>query len=125
MLSPVSPVSLYRPLFSLNFGCDWLMLKRKSLINLDCLFAPKQHILRKQYPIDIIDSMLSTERTKKRPARFGLYVMDDQSTSTCPHCAQYVESDGVVCIKCNAWWHFECAGVSQEILNREWYSFSM
>ena len=40
----------------------------------------------------------------------------------CPECKTFVKEgdDGVVCGKCDAFLHFECAGVSQEILDQEW-----
>jgi hypothetical protein len=96
------------------------MLRRKSLVDFDCLFAPKQKLIRKPEPIDVIDSMLMGERVKKKPERFGSYIMGGKPSSTCPWCNSYVENEGVLCVLCNAYVHFRCVGVSQEEVDREW-----
>ena len=53
------------------------------------------------------------------PKRFG---GKENPSGICPKCKICVENgDGaVVCVTCDAYLHFECANVSQEIIEREW-----
>ena len=93
------------------------------MVNLDRLIAPKQNSgvnCKRLEPIEVLDKMLLSERVKKQPERFGSYIMGGNPSSTCPRCYKYVESEGVVCVSCNAYVHFECAGVTQEEIDSEW-----
>ena len=73
-----------------------------------------------------IDKMLVSDRSKRslnrRPARFNGFVVGNEPSGVCPKCKQYVGSGckGVLCSGCQAYWHYECAGVSDEILQNEW-----
>ena len=97
---------------------------------------------RNRRPIEIIDKMLSRENSPRRnkrevraPNRYSPQVsrtraqIADKSVPSvsgiCPGCDIFVEGtddddDGVVCAVCNAYWHFNCAEVSKEVLENEW-----
>ena len=55
------------------------------------------------------------------PARYKEYIVDKPS-AYCPKCSVYVSErdDGVVCAPCEAYWHYTCAGVTQEELDGKW-----
>lgn len=100
------------------------------MINLDPLFDLKQYraVVKEKKPIEIIDEMLyaspnisKISRTKRPPARFSPQ-LDKKPSGRCPKCKNFVRSgdDGVVCGKCEAYLHFQCAGVSQEVIDTEW-----
>ena len=40
----------------------------------------------------------------------------DPTNSICPHCSLQVNDEGVVCEKCQAYWHYSCAGVNSTII---------
>ena len=48
--------------------------------------------------------------------------MGNEPTGVCPKCKKYVKEgeEGVLCTGCQAYWHFECAGVDDDILKNEW-----
>ena len=52
---------------------------------------------------------------------FSQYLGQEPSGG-CPKCRLYVEDGckGVLCTGCQAYWHYECAGVNDEILENEW-----
>ena len=101
------------------------MLKKKCLINLDWLFELKKR-QEKSDPVEVIDKMLVNERSKRtlqgKPARFNEFVLGQEPSGGCPKCRLYVEDgcNGVLCTGCQAYWHYECAGVNDEILENEW-----
>ena len=74
----------------------------------------------------MIDKMLVNERSKRtlqgKPARFNEFVLGQEPSGGCPKCRLYLEDGckGVLCTGCQAYWHYECAGVNDEILESEW-----
>ena len=74
------------------------------------------------------------KRIKQKPLRFSPILHENKAKTVikkklepsgiCPKCKVFVdgsdENDGVVCASCNAYWHFSCAEVSNEILENEW-----
>ena len=95
-------------------------------MDLDRLFQVQENP-RYLDPIDVIDEMLVSDRSKRtcqtRPARFDEFDVGDKVPSgVCPKCRQYVANGckGVLCTGCHAYWHYECASVSDEILSVEW-----
>ena len=105
----------------------WML--RRSLVNLDCLINLGQVcVTKKRDPVNIIESMLNASpkvsRAKRPPVRFSpqRFVVVKKPSGICPKCKVFVKDsdDGVVCGKCVAFWHFQCAGVTQEILDQEW-----
>ena len=60
-----------------------------------------------------------TPRRRVPPSQID-YVIVDKPSGHCPKCRKYVPDKGVMCKGCNAFWHYACAGVSQETLDVEW-----
>ena len=69
-------------------------------------------------------------RIKRRPLKFNSPQVCNSASNParkpdpsaiCPKCKVYVNWDGgVVCGACDAYWHLNCAGVTDEILARDW-----
>ena len=64
-------------------------------------------------------------REKTVPSKLQSYVLGSkpsgsEPSGTCPKCQVYVEDTGVVCEKCQAYWHFPCVGVTQQEVNEKW-----
>ena len=120
-------------------------MKRKLLINLDHLLdlgGNKNPAGKRVRPIEVIDNMLASgsgnsprrkcaKRKVRCPLRYSPQLTrvkpgcsSDKTSGVCPKCSVYVEGtaddNGVVCVKCEAYWHFNCAEVTQEILDSEW-----
>ena len=54
------------------------------------------------------------------PSKYKEFIVDTPS-GYCPKCTYYVRDKGVVCPPpCAAWWHYECAGVTQDELDEKW-----
>ena len=120
------------------------MMKRKTLVNLDHFIDVKllkTAVKRRRRPIEILNAMLSLnecsprrKRVTREPRRYSPQISSGKSlfgtgrksvaSGICPKCGVFVEGteddDGVVCVTCNAYWHFNCAEVSQQILDNEW-----
>ena len=62
-----------------------------------------------------------TPRKKSMPRKYKEFFVKEPS-GYCPKCFKYVkETDhGVVCPPCQAYWHYTCAGVTQQMLDEEW-----
>ena len=46
-----------------------------------------------------------------------------QNIYPCPKCSKYIkesEKANVICVKCDAYWHYECVEVTQEELDEKW-----
>ena len=88
-----------------------------------------------QKGIDIIDSCLTHQaemsappsnnrntspRIKRPNAKYNGFV--NKPIAYCPKCHQHVKhsDEGVVCSQCQAYWHYSCAGVTQEELDNNW-----
>ena len=70
--------------------------------------------------LNVSPKLLRTRRhppAKFSPERFGV-----RPSGICPKCKTYVRNgdSAVVCVKCDAYLHFECANVSQETIEQEW-----
>ena len=61
----------------------------------------------------------SPRRQRKPPKRNEDFIADKPS-GDCPKCRNFVPNEGVVCVECNAFLHYECAGVTQYIVDNEW-----
>ena len=114
--------------------------QKNCKINLSSLFAsPRQakmsqscssllvkpHVSTTHKVENGVDKEMGGEKTKKRssretkvPSKLSDYVC--KVSGTCPRCKTYVESEGVICKSCQAYWHYGCANVTQEILDNEW-----
>ena len=60
-------------------------------------------------------------RKKNVPSRFrDVYV--HEPSGYCPKCSKYVRHTdyGAACIKCQAFWHNSCVGITQEELDEKW-----
>ena len=109
------------------------------LINLGHLRSVLKSYTKKQSPIQVIDNMLTKKHSPRRkrivqkPVRYSPQLTNKARPSVvsslepsgiCPKCNVYVkgsdDDNGVVCVKCDAFWHFNCADVSQQILDTEW-----
>ena len=59
---------------------------------------------------------------KKYPnSKYKEFVVNAPS-GYCPKCHKYIPETGVVCVKCNAFWHYECANVTQVELDEQWHN---
>ena len=119
----------------------------RCLVDLDPLIDLKRYnsVSRSQInhsPVKILDMMLGPppkcsprrKRLKHKPTRYSPQVNKKKAkamlekrpepSGVCPKCKIFVEGspdeDGVVCMTCNAYWHFNCAEVTHEILEMEW-----
>ena len=59
-----------------------------------------------------------SSRETKVPPKLSDYVC--KTSATCPSCKTYVDTDGVVCKTCQAYWHYSCANVTQDELDTDW-----
>ena len=61
-------------------------------------------------------------RKKAPPRKLEQYVIVNKPSGYCPKCRHYVkhEDKGVECSKCYAFWHYSCAGVTEEQLESHW-----
>ena len=68
----------------------------------------------------VLEQKQRTQRKKTVPAKLDQYVR--ATAPTCPKCQKYVKhtDDGVACEKCQAFWHYCCAGVSQNEIDENW-----
>ena len=57
---------------------------------------------------------------KRCPPNNPDYLAYDKTSAFCPKCRGYVSKDGVECLQCMAFWHYECANVTGEVLEAEW-----
>ena len=55
-----------------------------------------------------------SRRKKGFPAHLANDFVGDKPKSYCPGCDMYVNEIGVVCVKCDAYWHYQCAKVTAE-----------
>ena len=101
----------------------------KSKVDLDHLFNFIQiNEQENQEPLKVIDEMLSdsskTSRVKRKPNKYTPQksTVSRKPSGICPKCNVFVErgEDGVVCGSCAAYWHYRCAEVTHEILDRDW-----
>ena len=70
-----------------------------------------------------LDSPKPSPTRKRYPnPKYREYVFVDKPSGYCPKCTKYVRDgdEGVVCIKCNAYLHYECANTTQEELDEKW-----
>ena len=60
-----------------------------------------------------VSDVVSSRRKRVRTSKYKDYV-SDQTNGYCPGCNKYVEynQEGVLCVECASYWHFECANVS-------------
>ena len=79
--------------------------------------------LKKVYSLEPIRKMAENEnkriaRKKRGPARLADCFVG-KSSSYCPRCDNYVEADdlGVECVECEAYWHYQCAEVTEDEVN--------
>ena len=66
-----------------------------------------------------VKSPQKTPRKRVPPRRIE-YVNVDKPSAHCPRCRKFVPDEGVVCSGCNAFWHYTCANVTHEEIEREW-----
>ena len=61
-------------------------------------------------------------RVSRVPAKLSNFVREDKVSGHCPGCRAPVKTDdkGVVCEKCKAYWHYECAEVTQQEIDTVW-----
>ena len=59
-------------------------------------------------------------RKKSAPAKLLNYVWEP--SGYCPKCSIYVKhtDQGVACVKCRAFWHYACVGVTQNEMDEYW-----
>ena len=62
-----------------------------------------------------------TPRKKNINSKYKEFIINKPS-GYCPKCRIYVKEndEGVVCNECNAYWHYECANVTQKELDEKW-----
>ena len=105
------------------------------VINLDVLvdplYWPKSPVVIKS-GLEVIDECLErrgtnmpitrSPRKKNVPSKLKGFAIEAALSGTCPKCQLYVEKtdNGVACETCQAFWHYSCAGVTQEELDDQW-----
>ena len=62
----------------------------------------------------------NTPKRRRCPPKHAEYVNVDKPSGFCPKCRKFVKENGVECKGCNAFWHYNCAGVTQEIVDEKW-----
>ena len=116
--------------------------KRKCLVDLDVLIegttAPNSRSIEKVVhttklvPVGKMNNLPSisssgneSKRNRVLPKKYDGFRVDKPPTWDCPGCNEIVNENGVVCSSCVAYWHFECAKVSEEFVKglgiREFY----
>ena len=55
-----------------------------------------------------------SRRMVKIPRKLSNYDVNNNPSGHCPGCRGFVNEIGVVCEQCRAYWHYECANVTQE-----------
>ena len=55
------------------------------------------------------------------PSRYKEFIID-KPVGYCPKCSVYVKEtdEGVVCVPCQAYWHYDCVGVTEAELTEKW-----
>ena len=68
-----------------------------------------------------LNSPKSSPRRRVPNSKYKEYFVD-KPNGNCPNCRKFVgeNDDGVVCVQCNAFWHYACANTSQEALDQLW-----
>ena len=103
-------------------------IRRKSFVNLDALIdlsnsGPKLNPFLSAG--DHLNMSLTKGRARKEPDRYsptGISSSKNRLSAICPKCSKQVKSgqDGVICGKCNAYWHMKCANVTYNVLQENW-----
>ena len=121
-LEEVKVVDLRTPLEVLE---EALVVKMGKLSE---LVEPKQDAVVKTAGVDQ-NSESRQKRVQKMPKKLEVYVIGkggkrtptggderEEASGICPKCNVYVtqQEHGIVCESCNAYWHYHCAGVTQE-----------
>ena len=102
--------------------------KKACKIQLDRLFdhpelGSKENLL--QVPEELVVKEKETNaksiRMTRAPQKLSSFFCDKLS-GHCPGCRVFVDNgeNGVVCERCNAYWHYECAKVTQEDIDTIW-----
>ena len=61
-----------------------------------------------------------SRRMVKIPRKLSNYDVNNNPSGHCPGCRGFVNEIGVVCEQCRAYWHYECANVTQEQIDTIW-----